>query len=103
PRPRRERRLVEPAGRGDWRDDVETVQARTVRQEIWLEPMDTDVLFGASIPRVYEFEAPPARRRHAVQRNDEIRLHHGSTLHYEVWSELVPPSPEVLRAAQGPR
>src|SRR5688572_29237170 len=31
-----------------------------------------------------------------------MRLHHGSTIHYVVWSDLSKPSPEKLRAATGP-
>ena len=39
------------------------------------------------------------RRRSVLERNDEIRLEHGSTVHYTVYSELASPPPEELRRA----
>jgi transglutaminase-like putative cysteine protease len=71
-----------------------------VKQEIWLDPFDTDVLFGASMPRAYEL-SEVIRRRPKDLRNDEFRIDHGTTLHYTVWSELFPPSPQALRASHG--
>ena len=73
-----------------------------VKQEIWLEPLDSDVLFGASNPRVYEMAQIARKRRSKQMHNDEMRLEHGNTLHYTVWSDLEPPSPAELRAAAGP-
>jgi hypothetical protein len=39
------------------------------------------------------------RRNPVAEHNDEVRLSHGSTLHYSVWSELDKPPADVLRAA----
>ena len=69
-----------------------------VKQNIWLDPLDSDVLFGGGLPRIIEYPHV-LRRRTTVERNDEIRLAHGSTVHYTVWSEIEPPDPDVLRAA----
>lgn len=74
-------------------------QARAVRQNIYLDPLDTDVLFGASMPVAFETERPARRGRSAPERNDEIRLARAGTIHYQVWSELRAPSPRELRAA----
>jgi hypothetical protein len=75
------------------------LQRSGVRQEVWLEPLDSDVLFGASNPRVFRL-AQVVRKRPAVrEKNDELRVEHGSTLHYAVWSQLYPPEAAVLRVA----
>jgi transglutaminase-like putative cysteine protease len=74
-----------------------------VKQDIWLEPLDSDVLFGASNPHVYELAAIARKRKPRPLFNDEFRIEHGSTLHYTVWSDLTPPSPAELRAARGSR
>jgi protein-glutamine gamma-glutamyltransferase len=83
-----------------WRDGVSPRQvlARGVRQDIWLEPLDSDVLFGASDPYVFELAqiARPRPQRRMV--NNELRVEHGSTLHYTVWSQLDGPTPDELRA-----
>ncbi len=98
----RERRLIAQPGRRDWGDDVETVIAGATRQDVWLEPMETDVLFGASMPRVYDLPVPARRGATRLERNDEVRQEHGSTIHYTVWSDLTPPDAAELRAAAGP-
>ncbi|MDB4961670.1 MAG: transglutaminase domain protein [Myxococcales bacterium] len=82
--------------------EIDTLATTLVRQDIWLDPLDSDVLFGASLPRIVEYPHVVRRRGTTNERNDEIRLPHGSTIHYSVWSELVPPPPEQLRAASGP-
>jgi protein-glutamine gamma-glutamyltransferase len=70
-----------------------------VRQEIWLEPLDADVLFGASNPHVFELAKLARPRKQKRPQNDELRLEYGSTLRYTVWSNLGPPPVERLRAA----
>jgi transglutaminase-like putative cysteine protease len=72
-----------------------------VRQEVYLEPLDTQILFGASRPLA--FRVPWVRTQdRRLEKNDEIRLPHGSeTLHYTVYSDLEPPPADVLRAARG--
>jgi len=72
-----------------------------VKQDIWLDPLDSDVLFGASNPRVFETAAIARKRKPRLQLNDEFRLEHGSTLHYTVWSDLQTPPPDELRQPVG--
>ncbi len=81
--------------------DSEEVGERGVKQEIWLEPLDSDVLFGASNPHMFEVGMIARKRKPHPQANDEFRLEHGSTLHYTVWSDLDVPDPNELRAARG--
>nr|MBA3538935.1 DUF3488 domain-containing protein [Deltaproteobacteria bacterium] len=80
-------------------DDRNDLAVGFVRQDIWLDPLDSDVLFGASTPYVYELPRALRRLKPKVMQNDEFRIDHGSTIHYSVWSQLAPPAPEVLRAA----
>jgi transglutaminase-like putative cysteine protease len=79
--------------------DIEALAATSVKQEIWLEPLDSDVLFGASNPRILEYPRQQRRRKLPVETNDEVRLEHGSTIHYTVYSQLEPPPVEELRAS----
>jgi transglutaminase-like putative cysteine protease len=92
-----ERFLIEWQDSG-WANDA---IANGVKQDIWLDPLDSDVLFGASNPRVIETAAIARKRKPRRQLNDEVRLEHGSTLHYTVWSELATQTPEQLRSATG--
>jgi transglutaminase-like putative cysteine protease len=87
----------------EWQDAGAAIDAvkHGVEQDIWLEPLDSDVLFGASNPRVFELAAIARKRKPTPMRNDELRVEHGSTLHYTVWSELDAPSPDELRAQSG--
>jgi transglutaminase-like putative cysteine protease len=80
---------------------IDLLQTQLVKQDIWLEPLDSDVLFGASTPRIVEYVHTLRPRKSLVERNDEIRLDHGNTVHYQVWSQLTRPTPEALRAATG--
>jgi transglutaminase-like putative cysteine protease len=70
-----------------------------IRQDIWLEPIDSNVLFGASNPRVFELAQVVRARAKPNMRNDEMRLEHGSTIRYTVWSQTDPPNVDQLRAA----
>jgi hypothetical protein len=81
--------------------EIDQLATTLVRQDIWLDPLDSDVLFGAGLPRIVEYPHVVRQRRATDERNDEIRLPHGSTIHYSVWSELTPPPIEKLRAANG--
>ena len=74
---------------------------RLVKQDIWLDPLDSDVLFGAGKPRLVEYPHVARRRSPIAEYNDEIRLAHGSTIHYTVYSELAPPPIDRLRTATG--
>lgn len=80
--------------------EIEKLAERTVKQEIWLDPLDSEVLFGASDPRIVEY-THTLRRRNLTERNDEIRLEHGSTVHYTIYSDLSEPSADELRTSFG--
>ena len=81
---------------------IDELAGQLVKQDIWLDPLDSDVLFGAGQPRIVEYPHVARARKRPSQYNDEIRLEHGGTIHYTVWSQLRPPDPDVLRAAKGP-
>jgi len=80
----------------------DAVERVGTRQDIWLEPLDSDVMFGASIPRVFERAGQLRRPGRTTMQNDELRLEHSGTIHYTVWSQLEAPAPEALRKASGP-
>ncbi|HEU4726664.1 MAG TPA: transglutaminaseTgpA domain-containing protein, partial [Kofleriaceae bacterium] len=80
---------------------IDRLATELVKQEIWLDPLDSEVLFGATAPRILEYAHTLRPRKALAERNDEIRLEHGSTVHYTVWSQLQPPPPDALRAATG--
>jgi hypothetical protein len=74
----------------------------SIRQEIYLEPLESNVIFSASIPVMYELPRPRAKLPPTT--NDDMRFPHGSdTFHYTAWSRLDPPDPDALRVAAGPR
>jgi len=83
-------------------DAIDRLAADSVKQDIWLDPLDSDVLFGAGRPRIVEYPHVLRPRRMPVEHNDEIRLTHGNTVHYTIWSQLRSPPVETLRAATGP-
>jgi transglutaminase-like putative cysteine protease len=90
-----------------WRDapkpnSADAIQRTGVRQDVWLDPLDSDVLFGASNPRVFEVAQVVRKRPKRRMKNDEIRVEHGSTIHYTVWSQLTGPTADELRQATGP-
>ncbi|HWN66176.1 MAG TPA: transglutaminaseTgpA domain-containing protein, partial [Haliangium sp.] len=72
-----------------------------VRQEIYLEPISEDVLFGASMPVTYELTDRPGPRRERPQstRNDEMRFSHGTGIKYVAYSQINRPDTDDLRAA----
>jgi transglutaminase-like putative cysteine protease len=99
----RERRTLLWGGRAMPVIEIEVLTANTVKQEIWLDPLDSDVLFGASNPRIVEYPRTARKRRLPIESNDEVRLEHGSTLHYTVYSELeAPPAAELRQSPSGP-
>jgi transglutaminase-like putative cysteine protease len=75
--------------------------AAGTRQRIWLEPLDSDVLFGASMPVGFVTDVPIGMRRPRNERNDEIRFDHRAAIAYEVWSDVEAPTAAALRAAGG--
>jgi len=77
-------------------DRIEEV---ATRQEVWLEPLDSDVMFGASNPRVFEGSQTVRRPSQKPMHNEELRLAHSQTVHYSVWSQIDPPPAVELRAA----
>ena len=101
PSPARDRRSLMWDGPALSTPEIDELAGTLVKQQIWLEPLDSDVLFGAGQPRIVEYAHVLRPRKTVVERNDEIRLVHGSTIHYTVYSQLEPPAAEVLRAARG--
>jgi len=73
-----------------------------MKQEIYLEPLGYDVLFGASMPLMFEVETNwrTRRRRKRTTRNDEVRHPHTAGLHYTVFSQTRKPATAQLRAAR---
>ncbi len=82
------------------RRKLDVMLGMAVKQEIYLEPMGTDVLFGASMPTAFEVESLPGKPRalHSA-RNDEMRIAHSSGMKYEVYSQVDLPNPDELRRA----
>jgi hypothetical protein len=72
-----------------------------VRQEIYLEPISEDVLFGASMPLGFELteRLGPRRERPQNTRNDEMRYPHGTGIKYIAYSQVARPDTATLRAA----
>jgi transglutaminase-like putative cysteine protease len=99
--PMRDRRFLLWDGPAQPSGEIDRLAARLVKQGIWLDPLDANVLFGASAPRIVEYAHALRPRRPVAEHNDEIRVDHGATIHYAVWSQLLPPPPEALRAATG--
>jgi protein-glutamine gamma-glutamyltransferase len=99
--PARDRRYLRWDGPALPAAAIDLLQPQLVKQDIWLDPLDSDVLFGASAPRIVEYAHTLRPRKNLVEHNDEIRLDHGNTVHYQVWSQVAPPAPETLRAATG--
>ncbi len=94
----RRRHVVAP-GAGDVTD---ARLAHALKQTIWVEPMDTEVLFGASMPVAMEHAARAWRdelRRQYRERNDELRLDRTASIKYTVWSDVATPDENRLRAA----
>jgi hypothetical protein len=82
---------AERAHRAGW-------ERRALSQEIYLEPLDTSTLFGASTPLAYELPniAPWAEGRGSYAQNDEIRYPHTQGMRYVVLSDPVTPSAKQL-------
>jgi transglutaminase-like putative cysteine protease len=99
--PTRDRRFLLWDGPARPSRAIDELETQLVHQDIWLEPLESDVLFGASKPRIVEYAHVLRPRRTLIERNDEVRIEHASTIHYAVWSELAAPAPEVLRVAAG--
>ena len=73
-----------------------------VKQDVWLEPFDTDVLFTGAQPVVVEVPRKRVERtRPPPQANDELRIGHSDTMRYTVYSQIEPPPADVLRRARG--
>lgn len=80
-------------------DDLLSRTEAGVRQEIYLEPIGYDVLFGASMPLAFEFESKLGLRSPRTERNDEMRFYHTSGVKYVVYSEIRSPKVSDMRAA----
>lgn len=80
-------------------NNADRIEETAIKQEVWLEPLDSDVMFGASNPRVFETSQVMRRLPQKKMFNEELRLQHSSTVHYTVWSQIDPPPVLQLRAA----
>ena len=74
--------------------------AELVHQDVWLDPLDSDVLFAATEPYAFEL-AQVVHRAPKRIRNDELRIDHSGTVHYSAWSQLASPPAAELRVAHG--
>ena len=81
--------------------ELEAQLGQTVRQEIYLEPLGYDVLFGASMPVAFRIDTGGRTPRWRDERNDEFRFPHSAGIKYTVFSDPDPPPARVLRAARG--
>ncbi|MCG8423209.1 MAG: DUF3488 and transglutaminase-like domain-containing protein [Proteobacteria bacterium] len=72
---------------------------RGTRQQIYLEPIGYDVLFGASMPLAFEFDARLGMRSPRSERNDEMRFAHAAGIRYVVYSAIDSPDVQSLRNA----
>jgi transglutaminase-like putative cysteine protease len=100
PRPGRLRATLPAFSPGGLAGD--RARATGFAQEVWLEPLDADVLFGASMPLAFEVDAVRGTKPPDDDRNDEVRYAHGGAIHYQVWSQVEAPDADRLRAARGP-
>ena len=80
-------------------DAIAALQSNAVKQTVYLDPLDSSVLFAGSMPRVIAWQGGSRRWESSQEHNDEIRLNHNSTIAYTVWSTLDPPPVAQLRAA----
>lgn len=82
-------------------DQLEARLARAVKQEIYLEPLGYDVLFGASMPAAFRIDTGYRTPRFRDERNDEFRFPHSAGIKYTVYSLPDQPAVSRLRAATG--
>nr|HEX4314623.1 DUF3488 and transglutaminase-like domain-containing protein [Kofleriaceae bacterium] len=101
-RPNRERHILfaTDAPRPPTDDEIDAYEASSIRQDVWLEPIDSDVLFGASIPNEFEYTSSLIPRKPRQFQNDEMHLDHAGTIHYSAWSVVTPPPADELRKAK---
>ncbi len=79
--------------------ELERRRKHGMRQEIYLEPMGNDVLFGASMPLAFELGRLAGNKRPRRSRNDELRLLHTQGIKYTVYSDVNQPPAAELRKA----
>jgi transglutaminase-like putative cysteine protease len=89
-------RLDAAAGFGD-------LEREALRQEIYLEPLDTATLFAAATPAAFDLDdvilGSPAAVTGRLGQNDEIRYTHAGGLRYVAWSDPRGPGAAALRAS----
>ncbi len=95
----RERRLLMHADPDATQAELEAQLDGLTRHHVYLEPMDNDVLFSASMPLAVELQVGRKRYGPRQDQNDEVRFSHTGELKYTAWSRIEPPPPEALRAA----
>lgn len=79
-------------------NQLEARQQTAFKQTIYLDPIGYDVLFGASMPLSFRFDAKEKGDTRGGQ-NDELRHAHGAGIRYTVHSDPTPPSAAKLRTA----
>jgi transglutaminase-like putative cysteine protease len=97
-----DRRYWWEGGKFTTSDQLDKLAAKSVKQEVILDPLDSDVLFGASRPTIFEYPHVLRPRKAVAAFNDEMRLDHNDKIRYTAYSDLTKPDPAVLRAASGP-
>ncbi|MCP4449237.1 MAG: DUF3488 domain-containing transglutaminase family protein [Myxococcales bacterium] len=70
----------------------------SLKQNIYLEPIGSSVLFGASMPLAFETEIK-INKTTEPGRHDAIHQHHNAGIKYTVYSDPRPPRAELLRGA----
>src|SRR5262249_37169661 len=79
------------------------LEREALRQEIYLEPLDTATLFAASTPAAVDVDnvipRSPAAAIGRLGQNDEVRYPHGGGLRYVAWSDPRGAPAAALREA----
>ncbi len=96
----RERRLLRHEAPRATQAELEAELDGLTRHHVYLEPMDTDVLFTASMPLAIDLEVGRRRFGPRHDQNDELRLAHKGELKYTAYSRIEPPPADTLRAAR---
>jgi transglutaminase-like putative cysteine protease len=84
-----------PNDRGSFRIGVTTEPYRLITQQVFLEPLETGVLFAAPQPVLIQAEFPFVRVD--AEGSVQFRPHEADRLTYRAVSDMTEPAPETLR------